>query len=207
MTYDVNAYFDKVFYINMPHDEQRNLSIINQFKKFNITNYERIEGISIVDLPEKIYYRNFNNYERKYVLGNLGCNASHRKAVQLAKERGYKRVFILEDDIIITQDINKLLSANEGILNDWDVLYFGGLVEYFFRNQIVCLHAYAICDKVYDDIIYMSESSGMEMDNFYAKVLQHMSYNYNQSGKFNIRMIQPFNTVIQNHNFNSNIQV
>jgi hypothetical protein len=52
----------------------------------------------------------------------------------------------------------------------------------------------------------MSLASGMEIDNFYAKILQHMSYNKNQSGKYNIRMIQPFNTIVQNKNLETNIQ-
>ena len=33
-----------------------------------------------------------------------------------------------------------------------------------------------------------------------------MSYNNNQSGKYNIRIIQPFNQVVQDKNFISNIQ-
>jgi len=80
------------------------------------------------------------------------------------------------------------------------------LIEHFFRNQIVCLHAYAIRKSVFDDVLNMCNPSGMEVDNFYAKVLQHMSYNYNQSGKYNIRTIQPFNTIIQNQNYDSNIK-
>ena len=79
-------------------------------------------------------------------------------------------------------------------------------LEPFFRNQIVCAHAYGVNNKIFDNIIYMGESSGMEIDNFYAKVLQHMSYNNNQSGKYNIRIIQPFNQVVQDKNFISNIQ-
>jgi hypothetical protein len=52
----------------------------------------------------------------------------------------------------------------------------------------------------------MSDASGMEMDNFYAKIIQHMSYNHNQSGKYNIRVVLPFNQIVQNKGFNSNIQ-
>ena len=86
------------------------------------------------------------------------------------------------------------------------MLYFGGLIEPHYRNQIVCTHAYAVKYTLFDDIINMAEPSGMEIDNFYAKILQHMSYNYNQSGKYNIRIILPFNLIAQNKDFNSNIQ-
>ena len=85
------------------------------------------------------------------------------------------------------------------------MLYFGGLVEPFFRNQIVGGYAYAVKNTLFDDIINMANASGMEIDNFYAKIIQHMSYNYNQSGKYNIRVILPFNLVGHKF-FNSNIQ-
>lgn len=203
---DVNAYFDKIFYINLPNDTLRNEMMLNQFEKFGIHNYERIEGVIVDTILEENLYRNYNNFDRKYVLGSLGCCMSHLKAVELSKARGYKKVMVLEDDVTFLQDPSKLIASNEGILNDWDVLYFGGLVEPFFRNQIVCLHAYAIRNVVFNDVISMSLASGMEIDNFYAKILQHMSYNKNQSGKYNIRMIQPFNTIVQNKNLQTNIQ-
>jgi len=202
----INSYFDKVFYINMDSDTDRSQSMIKQFKKFDIENYERIEGCRIIDLPPINEYRNFNSFDRNYVLGSLGCRNSHLQIVEISKKREYKKILIFEDDAIITQDLNKVLSSNEAIFNDWDMLYFGGLIENFFRNQIVCLHAYALSHVVYDDIINMAIPSGMEIDNFYAKILQHMSYNYNQSGKYNVRTIEPFNCVIQNHNFKSNIK-
>lgn len=204
----LDEYFDKIFYINMQKDRDRDSHMIEQFKKFSISNYERVEGVSLSlpEVPPISHWRNFNKKDEKYVKGQLGCRAAHLECVKIARSRGYSRVLILEDDVIFLQDPNTLLTQNHEILNDWDVLYFGGLVEPFFRNQIVCLHAYAITSKVFDDIIHLSEASGMEMDNFYAKVLQHMSYNHNQSGKYNIRVVLPFNQIVQNKSYSSNIQ-
>ena len=202
----IDEYFDKIFYINMAKDSDRNSHMIEQFKKFGITNYERVEGIEIAEVPLKSQWRNFIKSDEKYIKGQIGCRFAHLKCIQIAKSRQYSRVLVLEDDIVFTSDPHQLLTQNQEILNDWDVLYFGGLIEPFFRNQIVCLHAYAVKSTVFEDIIHMSEASGMEMDNFYAKIIQHMSYNYNQSGKYNIRVVLPFNQVVQNKGFNSNIQ-
>lgn len=202
---NVNTYFDKIFYINLAKDIDRNDNILAQFNKFGITNFERIDAISYTEVPDKNLWRNFNKSDDKYVLGQLGCRASKLKTIQLAKERSYKKILIFEDDIQILQNPSQLLAINENILNDWDILYFGGLIENFFRNQIVCAHAYGLSNKVFDDIINMAIPSGMEMDNFYAKIIQHMSYNYNQSGMYNTRIILPFDTIIQNKDFNSNI--
>jgi GR25 family glycosyltransferase involved in LPS biosynthesis len=202
---DVNTYFDKIFYINLKKDVNRNNNLLAQFNKFGITNFERVEAISYAEVPDKNLWRNFNKSDDKYILGQLGCKASHLEVVKIAKERSYKKILIFEDDIQILENPSQLLSINENILNDWDFFYFGGLIEHFFRNQIVTTHAYALKDTVFDDILNLATASGMEIDNFYAKIMQHMSYNGNQSGMYNTRIILPFNTIIQNKDFNSNI--
>jgi GR25 family glycosyltransferase involved in LPS biosynthesis len=202
----LDSYFDKIFYINLTRDIDRNEHMISQFQKFGIKNYERIEAQQVDMLPELSKYRNFIKDTPEYIKGSIGCRASHLKCVKLAKERCYQRVLILEDDILFTENPDKLLTINNDVLNDWDILYFGGLIEHFFRNQIVCSHAYALKRSVFDDIINIAEVSGMEIDNFYAKILQHMSYNHNQSGKYNVRIIMPFNLIVQEKKFNTNIQ-
>ena len=202
----VNDYFDKIFYINLKKDIDRNKNILSQFEKFGIKNYERFEAISFDLIPNENLWRNFNKKNEKYILNHLGSIESHLKIVNIAKERNYKRIFILEDDVQIDVDPSEILTLNDYILNDWDMLYFGGLIEHYFRNQIVCAHAYCLNNTLFDDIINMCILSGMEVDNFYAKIIQHMSFNNNQSGKYNIRILMPFNTIQQNTNFISNIK-
>ncbi len=202
----LDAYFDKIFYINLARDVARNNNMIAQFHKFGINNYERIDAIALQELPPPDQYRNFNKKDVKYIVGSLSCRASHIKCITLARERGYSKILVLEDDIVFAENPHQLLTQNQAILNDWDMLYFGGLIEPFFRNQIVCSHAYALRSSLYDNVICMADASGMELDNFYAKILQHMSYNHNQSGKYNIRIAIPFNLIIQNKDLGTNIQ-
>jgi GR25 family glycosyltransferase involved in LPS biosynthesis len=202
----IDSYFDRVFYINLDRDLDRNLRMVEQFSKFGIRNFERIRGHEVLALPNNLKFRNFIKRDMKYVLGGLGCTASHLECVRLAKERGYSKIMILEDDAVFLEDPNVLLTRNQEILMDWDLLYFGGLIEPFFRNQVVCLHAYAIRSTLFDDVLEMAEHSGMEIDNFYAKVIQHMSYNHNQSGKYNVRTVLPFNQIVQDKSIGSNIQ-
>lgn len=202
----LNSYFDKIFYINLARDTERNKNMVAQFARFGITNYERVAATELTELPDVVEYRNFNKRDQKYLIGQLSCRATHINCMRVARQRGYQKVLILEDDVVFTEDPNQLLTINHELQRDWDMLYFGGLVEPFFRNQVVCAHAYGVKHTLFDDIIHMGAHSGMEIDNFYAKVLQHMSYNYNQSGKYNIRLIQPFNLVVQDKLFPSNIQ-
>jgi len=203
---DINQYFDKIYVINLDRDKARFEKISAHFKEVGIWNFERISAISINTLPEIWQYRNFIKDDEKYILGSLGCRYSHIEAVKSANLNNYEKVLILEDDALFLKSPDELLKSNINILNDWDMLYFGGLIEPHFRNQIVCTHAYAIRKPIYLDILNMANASGMEIDNFYAKILQQMSYNYNQCGKWRIRTITPFNQVVQNSNFKSNIK-
>jgi len=203
----LDGYFDRILYISMPSDLDRRAALLQQFSRWSIRNVEWVEGVEVD--PAALYpsrWRNFIDHSPKYIKGQLGCAEAHIKAVELAKSRGWSRVLILEDDIEILQDPNRLLNQNQELLNDWDMLYFGGLVEPQFRNQIVCAHAYALNHRIYDDIIQMARPSGMEIDNFYAKVLQHMSYNHNQIGKWRIRRVEPFNQIVQNKTHPSHIR-
>lgn len=196
----LDNYFDRIFYINLAKDVERNSRMLEEFSKYNITNFERVEGVVYDSIPERSVWRNFIKPGDKYILGSLGCRDSHLKVVRLAKERGYKRVLIFEDDIIFVVNPNRL-----SIPLEWDVLYLGGMIEPYFRNQIVCAHAYGLYESTYDDILNMAIPSGMEIDNFYAKILQHMSVNSGKYGQYNVEKITPFE-VIQDHSYESNIK-
>lgn len=202
---NINTYFDKIFYINLAKDQDRNEYMVNQFREIGITNFERIEGVIYNTIPPHSLWRNFIKTDEKYIINSLGCRDSHLKAIKLAKDRGYKRILILEDDIYFTITPEELFRTGGWNL-EWDMLYLGGLVEPYFRNQIVGAYAYGVNSVLFDDILNMCIASGMEVDNFYAKIIQHMSYNYNPSGMYNIKMVNPFNTVQVNYNFKSNIR-
>ena len=184
----IDNYFDKIFYINLKKDVERNSRMLEEFHKYNINNFERVDGVLYDLIPDRNLWRNFNKSDDKYVIGSLGCRDSHLKVISIAKERKYKRVLILEDDIRFIVNPNKLSFPNI----EWDMLYLGGMIESYFRNQIVGGYAYGISERIYDDILNMAIPSGMEIDNFYAKILQHMSLNSGRDGQYDVQKIQPF---------------
>jgi hypothetical protein len=193
-------HFDKIFYINLIKDVERNLHILQELDKYNITNFERVEGIMHDSIPNKNLWRNFNKTDQRYVLGSLGARDSHLKIIIIAKERRYKRILILEDDITFVTNPNRI-----NINQEWDMLYLGGMIEPHFRNQIVGAYAYALSERIYDDILNMAIPSGMEIDNFYAKILQHMSVNTGRYGQYNVNKVEPF-PVRVDFNYGSNIR-
>jgi hypothetical protein len=179
--------------------------MLSQFEEFKISNFERYEAIVYDEVPDKYLWRNFIKTDDKYIKGQLGCRESMLNIIKLSKQRGYKKILILEDDAYILNDPSEVMRMNKSNILMADMFYFGGLVEPQYRSQIVCAHACGIKDVLFDDIINMAIPSGMEMDNFYAKIIQHMSYNQNSSGKYNVFGLTPFNTIVQNKDFASNI--
>jgi GR25 family glycosyltransferase involved in LPS biosynthesis len=193
-----DMFFDMVYYINMDKDVDRNEHMIELLKRQGIQKYKRIPGVIVEGEIDTRNYRNFNKFEEKYVRGHLGSRASHLSAVIDAKMNNYHRILILEDDIVCLKSFNDLLLGNYNNIQEFDMLYFGGLQEQMFDNQIVVCHAYALSEGIYDDLINLCIPSGMEIDNFYAKILQHMSVNNRLGGKYIIKKVEPFNSIIQN---------
>jgi GR25 family glycosyltransferase involved in LPS biosynthesis len=205
-----NTIFDMVYYINLDKDEDRNANMLSYFEKFGIKNFTRMPGVAVdVDQDQIPYnaYRNFNKKDEKYIKSAIGCRISHLKCIEDAKVNSYKKILIFEDDVQFSKDINDLLLGNYNALENFDMIYLGGLVEQQFRNQIVTTHAYGLSEGIYDDILSMAIASGMEIDNFYAKILQHMSVNNRQGGQYIIKKIEPFNSVYQDRvKFTSNFE-
>lgn len=203
----VDQFFDKIYYINLEEDVERNNSMLSQFEKFNIKNFLRVEGVRInhkeVD-PDS--YRNFIKFDEKYINGSLGCRKAQLKIINHAVNNNYQRILMLEDDCIFHVDPNQLIRGNINYISEYyDLLYFGGIIEQHFRNQIVCAHAMSFGYGILKDILLMAEASGMEIDNFYAKVIQHMSRNSRLGGQIVTKRIEPFNTIEVN-GFHSNIK-
>jgi hypothetical protein len=80
------------------------------------------------------------------------------------------------------------------------------LLEPEYRGQVVGGYAYAVKNTLFDDVLNLAIPSGMEIDNFYAKIIQHMTYIKNKSGRYNALMLQPENSIIVDVKFKSNIR-
>ena len=84
---------DRIFYINLDHRADRRAEIENELDAKGLS-YERFPAV------------------RHETIGGVGCGRSHVGVLRLAKERGYKRILVLEDDFIFTTEsldiINKL---------------------------------------------------------------------------------------------------
>lgn len=92
----------------------------------------RISAVKGVELPgylEKPWFRERTGARAVVCAGQAGCVLSHRKAVAYAKEKGFQRVLVLEDDIHLNPGIFETFysALTKVILEQLDkgILYLG----------------------------------------------------------------------------------
>jgi GR25 family glycosyltransferase involved in LPS biosynthesis len=155
--------FKHAFYINLASRPDRLQHVQQELKKMNI-DAERINAIKMAE-------------------GAIGCTLSHIRCLELAKERQYSHVFIVEDDITFLQPellLENLKKFEENVeLQRWDVLIIGGnncppytkVNDYCiraFNNQTTT--GYIVKSHYYDTLIAnFKESAQMLMRNPHNK--------------------------------------
>lgn len=102
----------KYYYINLKNRSDRNRHILNQFDKFNIKNYIRIDAIK-------------NNF------GHVGCSESHIIALKQFIDSSEDICIILEDDykfIINPEKYAELLDKLDKSRLYWNIVLLAGNV-------------------------------------------------------------------------------
>ena len=155
--------FKHALYINLESRPDRREHVETELKKMNI-HAERMNAIKMAE-------------------GAIGCTLSHIRCLELAKERQYPHVFIVEDDITFLQPellLENLKKFEENVeLQRWDVLIIGGnncppytkVTDYCiraFNNQTTT--GYIVKSHYYDTLIAnFKESAQMLMRNPHNK--------------------------------------
>ena len=155
----MNKFVDRIFYINLEHRKDRKEQIEAEIRNYdpNLEITERFDAVNI-----KPTANNITN-------GRIGCTMSHAKIVQIAKERGYKNILILEDDFhfLIEKDkmLNNLHTFYENI-NDYHMILLGTNYARFYDTGFPNIYkvsnsqttsGYIINHSVYDDFLKMTD--------------------------------------------------
>ena len=137
--------FENTLFINLDGRKDRLKHVKEQMKLMDI-DAERVSAIKTED-------------------GAVGCTMSHIKCLETAKTRGYKQVFICEDDIVFKdpslykENLKKFYKNNE---INWDILIVGGNnVPPFHRVNDYCIRilncqtttGYIVKEHMYDVLI------------------------------------------------------
>lgn len=112
-------HFPPTFVINLDERTDRMKEITDEFRNWPVP----VERISAIRLSP----------------GWKGCSASHLKCIQIAKERNYSWVLILEDDCILTSNAGQRFQSLLPFLwknrNHWD-MFNGGLTYLKHHTKI-----------------------------------------------------------------------
>jgi hypothetical protein len=144
-----------LFVINLKERTDRKHQIIQDFKPYKNIQLHFIEAI-----------RNTN--------GAIGCFLSHKKCVEIAKEKNMEYVIVLEDDCLPMENFeNRLINILEFLSSykEWD-LFLGGvkrcnriLEKYDIPNDILCrikrghsTHLVIYHKTIYDFVLHADET-------------------------------------------------
>jgi transposase-like protein len=171
----MNNYFDKIFCINLDRRKDRWEETVTELKKWGIfdgvNRISAVDGNKIKDNPYPI-----NN-------GELGLLETHLKLIRNAKEKKYKNILLIEDDIEFTGEINNLDKYFDQLPEKWDMLWFGGNHNTHVGNRINLIndniikcnntystHCIAINNSVYDLLISLLSKKQKPVDVYYSDI-------------------------------------
>ena len=147
---------DRIIYINLDSREDRR---------------SEIEGVlndySVSDRSER-----FSAIYRAPPMGIAGCGYSHLAVLKLAKERKYKRVFIVEDDFVFTvsrevleQKLQKLFDSEipfDVFMLSYNLIQYRSIPEQSEYIRILCAETasgYIVSEHYYDTLIQLYETN------------------------------------------------
>jgi GR25 family glycosyltransferase involved in LPS biosynthesis len=139
---------DCIFYINLDHRTDRKCEIEGELNSMGLP-YERFAAT------------------RHETIGGVGCGRSHVGVLKLAKERGYKRIMVLEDDFMFTANphdaLSKLRDVNFDVcLLSYNLFQSSESAEYPFLRQVheaQTTSGYIINSHYYDTLIAVFEDA------------------------------------------------
>jgi glycosyl transferase family 25 len=139
---------DRVFYINLDKRTDRRSEIEGELNSVGL-QYERFSAI------------------QHKTIGGVGCGRSHIGVLKLAKERGYKRIMVLEDDFTFTSDPHAGLSKLNDVSFDvcllsYNLFYGTESAEYPFLMRVheaQTASGYIINSHYYDTLIAVFEDA------------------------------------------------
>ena len=111
----------KIFIISMKSYKERREFQIRQAKQLNL-NITFIDAINGADLSTKELQNAANQWTRPIFSKDVGFFLSHRKAWEEVRI-GNNKCLILEDDVVISKEINKIIDVVEGLKDSWNTVY------------------------------------------------------------------------------------
>lgn len=136
----------KTYIINLKRSEDRRKKMEEMLSEFDQLDYSFIKAVDGQNLSENELDDLFDRaefmrvYGRLPRVGEIGCTLSHRKAYEIFLKSNEEYCLILEDDVVVNPDIDKITEhLNEFVPSSlpW-VLLFTPWFSYFPKSLFSC---------------------------------------------------------------------
>jgi len=132
----------KILLINLESDEERLRFQSSQFEQLGLS-FERIPAISSSDIPDSLYANESSSWQRKLRKAELACFLSHKKAWEAVSDSEIP-ILILEDDVVLSKDLNRVLKNIE------DRLFLDHVsLEARSRKKLLGKKQYRLCESYF----------------------------------------------------------
>lgn len=125
--------YDVAILINLQRREDRTKRVTDHLKKRGVKNliiYPAFDGKLIGNVKINPPRRNYFSWASMN-MNVAACALSHIGALKMATSLGYKRILMLEDDVILSKDFNQRMETykKEVEILDWEHLFVGGAIR------------------------------------------------------------------------------
>lgn len=144
----INTYFDRIYVLNLKHRTDKRLKSLEKLGRLGI-NVSIVDAVDGYEEPHKSEYEEYKarplggqgahalekKYQRKMITSPGGWGVLKSKKIILldALKNNFKRILILQDDIIFIKDFHKRFEDFiNSIDDDWKIIGLGA-TQYFWK--------------------------------------------------------------------------
>jgi glycosyl transferase, family 25 len=130
---ELNNFFDHIYVITLERATDRHAHVETELAGLDYQLFygKDKDAFQIEQLAEKNIYnealaRQHHRYNKPMRPGEIGCAWSHAEVYKDVLSKGYGKVLVLEDDVVINRsNTDVLTSALQQLPSDWGLVYFG----------------------------------------------------------------------------------
>jgi glycosyl transferase, family 25 len=131
----LHAYFDKILVVSVPRFTDRHEKIRQELDGLSFEFFWGADKLQL-DLEKTKQDGTYDEEKARQLqrqgkalnAGEIACSLSHRMVYQEALKQNWKKLLILEDDVIaVTGQLNHLQTALKQLPPDWELVYLGYL--------------------------------------------------------------------------------
>lgn len=164
MKHILNDVFEKIYCINLIDRKDRKDLVNKSFNKIglDVEFYDAIR-YGFGTTCSNLIRNNSKGYFNLESNSEFGCFMSHYSILKNAKERGYKSILIIEDDICFRKDFNDIISEYfDKLPSDWDIISFYRVIYNLSDKNTKINDLWSTYYNSWSTMIYGLRSNGIE---------------------------------------------